>query len=269
MIDTPGQRVPCLLALDFRVRRGLDLADDLAVLPVPDEQDAVGAARPRPGRRPSRWRRRRRNRRGRRTCGSRRRCRRSRTARPCRPRRPRRPACRAPSGRPSPACPPALNVRTCSPVSKSQSLITLSPPPVTICLPSPFQSTARTWWVCPSNDFSSLPSATRVTFRNLSAPALASSVPSGLNRRPKTVSEWSAVERPDEQPLADLPELDLARPRRLAAARREQRAVGVEVERQDAEGVRAERLHLRPPALVRPRSSASCRPRPRRSTRRP
>ena len=91
-----------------------------------------------------------------------------------------------------------------------------------------------------------------MTFRNLSAPALASFVPSGLNRRPKTVSEWSAVERPDEQPLADLPELDLARPRRLAAAGRQQLAVGAEVERQDAEGVRAERLHLRPRPLERP-----------------
>ena len=85
----------------------LDLAEDLAVLAVPDEQDAVGAA----GRDPRAVAR------GgdaedvvaRAAEGARdrRRCRGSRAGRACRPRRrPPRP-CRGPSGRPSPACPRA------------------------------------------------------------------------------------------------------------------------------------------------------------------
>jgi hypothetical protein len=81
-------------------------------------------------------------------------------------------------------------------------LSTLSAPPVIICLPSDFQSTAITWCVWPSKDRSSLPSATFVTFRNLSAAAEASFVPSGLNRRAKTVSEWSVSCDRTSSPLA-------------------------------------------------------------------
>ena len=57
------------------------------------------------------------------------------------------------------------------------------------------------------------------------------------------------LERAAEQPLADLPELDLARSRRLAAAGRQQLAVGAEVEGQDPEDVGAERLVLGPAPL--------------------
>ena len=43
--------------------------------------------------------------------------------------------------------------------------------------------------MCPSNDFTSFPPGTSNTFTNLSAAAVASSLPSGLNATPNTVSE--------------------------------------------------------------------------------
>src|ERR1051326_4847246 len=84
--------------------------------------------------------------------------------------------------------PCAWMVCFCSPVSKFQTLMTLSAPALASSLPSDFQPTSRTWCVCPSNDLTNLPLGTSHTFTNLSAPQLASILSSGLKQTPKTVS---------------------------------------------------------------------------------
>src|SRR3954451_17337607 len=68
----------------------------------------------------------------------------------------------------------------------------LSAPPDASSLPSDFQPTSRTWWVCPSNDLRNLPDGTSHTLTNLSAPQVASLVESGLKQTPSTVSECGA-----------------------------------------------------------------------------
>src|SRR5262249_47013749 len=50
--------------------------------------------------------------------------------------------------------------------------------------------TSITWWVWPSNDLRNWPLGRANTLTNLSAPQVASLVPSGLKLTPKTVSLW-------------------------------------------------------------------------------
>src|SRR5436305_2120529 len=69
----------------------------------------------------------------------------------------------------------------------------LSAPAEASNLPSGFQPTSRTWWVCPSNDLRNLPDGTSHTLTNLSAPQVASLVESGLKQTPNTVSECGAL----------------------------------------------------------------------------
>src|SRR5215204_3974459 len=77
----------------------------------------------------------------------------------------------------------------------------LSAPPLASSLPSGFQPTSRTWWVCPSNDLRSLPDGTSHTLTNLSAPQVASLVESGLKQTPSTVSECGALKSNTGFPL--------------------------------------------------------------------
>ena len=100
--------------------------------------------------------------------------------------------------------------------------------------------------MCPSNDFSSLPSATFTTLRNLSAEADGELRPVGAESEGEDGVGVQVVQAPHELARGHVPELHLARPRRLAAARGHELAVGAEVDRQDAEDVRAERSGLGP-----------------------
>src|SRR5436305_14926455 len=78
----------------------------------------------------------------------------------------------------------------------------LSAPPEASSLPSGFQPTSRTWWVCPSNDLRNLPDGTSHTLTNLSAPQVASLVESGLKQTPSTVSECGAFNSTTDLPEA-------------------------------------------------------------------
>src|SRR5262245_43084913 len=89
--------------------------------------------------------------------------------------------------------PAALIVRTCSPFSKSHTLMVLSAPALARSLPSCFQPTSMTWCVCPSNDLTNFPEGSSNTLTNLSAPQLASIVLSGANATPKQVSLWAPL----------------------------------------------------------------------------
>src|SRR5262245_27204665 len=93
-------------------------------------------------------------------------------------------------------------VRSCSPVSRFQTLITMSAPQLDSTFPLDCQLTPSTWWVWPSNDLIHLPSATECSLTNLSAEQLASTASSGENSRPNTVSLCASLRNRTSLPVA-------------------------------------------------------------------
>jgi hypothetical protein len=98
--------------------------------------------------------------------------------------------------------------------SRLQTLMTSSAPDVASVRPVRFHATPRTWFVWPSNDRTSLPVFTSNTRANLSAAALASSAPSGVNDRSNTVSLWAPADLAQQRPVGRVPEQQLAVARR-------------------------------------------------------
>src|SRR5439155_3761932 len=75
-----------------------------------------------------------------------------------------------------------------SPVTKSQTLTTLSAPLLARVRPSRFQLTPKTWCRCPSKVLITLPLGRSVTFTNLSAAPEARYLPSDEKSSARTVS---------------------------------------------------------------------------------